>query len=228
MQKPSAGVKGLSAFGLRKRFGGHVILKDAGFEWPENGLVAILGGNGAGKTVLLNILSGFEPADSGTLTWHGHNIASRSPLWRATRGFAYMFQTPAVIGDLDWDEHIAYALRGNLEPPASRTSLSAQVFTNSLKALIGSNSEQPAKLFSFGQRKLLNLACAIVRTSSIMLLDEPFAGLSDNAVERVRSIIHNFQSRVLVVLVDHDRERVDAMADLCVQLENGLLSTVSR
>jgi branched-chain amino acid transport system ATP-binding protein len=207
---------------LTVKFGGvtpldHMTLN---FGTGTNGLI---GPNGAGKTTFFNVLSGFVRPSDGTVTAFGDNLLSMAHFRRARWGLRRTFQTEQAIEELTiYDnvmmvhEHSGKDARGNREEDV----LGAIRF-------VGLNASPYARVGTLGaaERRLVEIARAIVGSPRIVLLDEPAAGLPDEETERMGAVIQKIPEEIgaLVILVDHDMSLVSACCAKTAVLDFGKL-----
>jgi branched-chain amino acid transport system ATP-binding protein len=207
---------------LTVRFGGVTPLDHMtiSFEKGTNGLI---GPNGAGKTTFFNVLSGFVRPTTGGVTAFGDNLLSMAHYRRARWGLRRTFQTEQAIEDLTiYDnvlmvhEHSAKEARGGRDEDV----LGAIKF-------VGLTANPYAKVGTLGaaERRLVEIARAVVGSPRVVLLDEPAAGLPDEETERMGAVISRIPEEIgaLVILVDHDMSLVSACCSKTAVLDFGKL-----
>src|SRR6266702_1128838 len=181
---------------LNKSFDGVQALADVTIEFPSSGSVAVIGPNGAGKTTLLNVLTGILRPDGGRVSLGNHSLVGRPPHEIARLGVARTFQELRLIGHLSVLENVMLAYpnqRGeHLFRALFRFGLTKEEQTNKAEALIqlqfvglADRTTEPAGELSYGQQKLLTLACCLATKAHILLLDEPVAGVHPEMAERI-------------------------------------------
>lgn len=185
-------------------------------------IVGVVGPNGAGKTTLLNVLSGFVIPVSGTVSVFGQDLLSMPSYKRAQWGLRRTFQTEQVVDDLTvWDNVAVMLDTVRLHGDERKKQVQAAL---ELVGLIGL-----AKRFGLGlsayERRLVEIARAIVGKPRIVLMDEPGAGLSDAESEGLRTIINEIpnQRAAMVVLIDHDVNLIAATCETTAVLDFGSL-----
>jgi ABC-type branched-subunit amino acid transport system ATPase component len=216
---------------LTVRYGGVTSLDGMDLTF-EKGTCGLIGPNGAGKTTFFNVLSGFVRPASGNVRAFGQDLLRMAHFRRARWGVRRTFQTEQAISDLSVYDNVA------MIHAASRADvLSALEFTGlsggSSGASSGASSAGPgavspqAKVGSLtaGQRRLVEVARAVVGTPRLVLLDEPAAGLPDEETAHMASVIREIPSRTgaLVILVDHDMSLVSAVCETTAVLDFGKL-----
>lgn len=224
---------GLRASALDKSFGGVRALADVDLDLPSSGVVAIVGPNGAGKTTLLNVITGFLRPDSGTCFLGDREITKLTP-WRIARlGIARTFQKLRLIQRVPVLENVMLARpkqRGEeLFFALTRIGLAREESANrelALKLLrfvgLEDRDSDLAGELSYGQQKLLSLAVCLAMEPSILLLDEPIAGVSPEIGERVLELLVRLKAEgKLVVFIEHDLGAVRRIADRAIVMDEG-------
>jgi ABC-type branched-subunit amino acid transport system ATPase component/ABC-type branched-subunit amino acid transport system permease subunit len=199
----------LSVSHIGVRYGGVIAVDDASFEVPRGAIVGLIGPNGAGKTTMIDAISGFTPY-SGSVQLDGEPLDSLSPFRRIRRGLGRTFQGIELYPELTVEENVMVG------PGASARS---QEDSDALFALLQLDGlrHRPASSLSQGQRQLVSIARALVAQPSVLLLDEPAAGLDSTEsiwlADRLREIR---DSGVTILLVDHD---MNLVLNLCDHIE---------
>ncbi|GAC1308363.1 MAG: branched-chain amino acid ABC transporter ATP-binding protein/permease [Acidimicrobiales bacterium] len=205
----------LEVDGVSVSFGGRVALDRVTFRVAPSEVVGLIGANGAGKSTLLDVINGFTSTDAGSVRLDGRDLAGLSPTARARSGVGRVFQEARLFDDLTLAEAVALA--------AGRRS--QQERTDEVIWLLGLESAAgtQCQALSTGLRRLAEVACTIVRGPSLVLLDEPTAGLAQRESEAfaplLRGIHDSFGSTIVVV--EHDIALVTAVADRIVCLGAG-------
>jgi ABC-type branched-subunit amino acid transport system ATPase component len=207
--------------GLTVRFGGVTPLNAMSVMFP-GGTCGLIGPNGAGKTTFFNVLSGFVRPASGAVKVFGEDLLNMAVYRRARWGLRRTFQTEMAIERLSIFDNVAMIHEHSGAKRASRRSdvLAAMDFVGlnaSPKAMVGTLSAR--------ERRLVEVARAVVGRPRVVLLDEPGAGLPDEETERLGHVIRTIpdHSGALVVLVDHDMSLVSACCETTAVLDFGEL-----
>ena len=207
---------------LTVRFGGVTPLDHMTVDFGE-GTNGLIGPNGAGKTTFFNVLSGFVRPAEGSVTVFDEDLFSMPHYRRARWGLRRTFQTEQAIEELTIYENVLMVHEhSSKEVRASRDEdvLGAIKF-------VGLTASPYAKVASLGaaERRLVEIARAVVGTPRIVLLDEPAAGLPDEETERMGKIIQKIPGEIgaLVILVDHDMSLVSACCSKTAVLDFGKL-----
>src|ERR687898_2540933 len=211
---------------LRKTFGGFVALDDVSLDVPGGELVSLLGPSGSGKTTLLRIIAGLEPADTGTIHFHGEDTTER-PVRERQVGF--VFQHYALFRHMSVFENVAFGLRvrpRNVRPSEAeiRESVMGLLHLVQLDVLA---ERRPSEL-SGGQRQRVALARALAVKPKVLLLDEPFGALDAKVRKELRRWLRRLHEEVHVtsVFVTHDQEEALEVADRVVVMSQGRIEQV--
>ena len=207
---------------LRKAFGGFVALDDVSLDVPGGELVALLGPSGSGKTTLLRIIAGLEPADQGTIHFHGED-ATTQPVRERQVGF--VFQHYALFRHMSVFENVAFGLRVRPQAVPSlrggdprHASWACSSWCSSTCSPSGGPSE-----LSGGQRQRVALARALAVKPKVLLLDEPFGALDAKVRKELRRWLRRLHEEVHVtsVFVTHDQEEALEVSDRVVIMNEG-------
>ena len=205
-----------SAEGLSISFGGIKAVSAVGFSAHPGTVTSLIGPNGAGKTTVLNLLGGFCMPESGTVKL-GELHIERQAAWRIARaGIARTYQTSQLFGSLSVIENLLIA-----SPERSGTEAAAK----RLLAFIGYRGDlhAPAAELAHVDRRLVEIARALVTRPAVLLLDEPAAGLSREDKSALSVLLRRIaDSGVTVVLVEHDMPVVMSISDRIVVLDAGV------
>ena len=201
---------------LTVRYGGVVAVNDVSLRVGPGAIVGLIGPNGAGKTSVIDAITGFAGA-SGQVGLAGSDIAGLAPHARVRAGLARTFQSLELYDDLSVDENVSVAALGG------RRSDRHEAVTRALTNVgIADLRDRPAGELSQGERQLVSIARACAAGPSVLLLDEPAAGLdSDESVwlgERLRAIR---SAGTAMLLVDHDVNLVLTVCDYVYVLDFG-------
>lgn len=218
---------------LSKSFGGVRALANTSLEFPPSGIVAIIGPNGAGKTTLLNVVTGFLRPSPGQV-FFGDCELTRLPAHKIARlGIARTFQDLRLITQVSVLENVL-AARPNqkgegLWHALFRIGVAVEEKKNQEGAMhwlkfvgLDGVAKQPAGELSYGQQKLLTLACCLATEASVLLLDEPLAGVHPEMIERILGLFRELRSLgKLVVFIEHNIASVREVADSVVVMDHG-------
>jgi branched-chain amino acid transport system permease protein len=231
----SAAGPALSVANMTVRFGGLAAVDDLSLELGRGEILALIGPNGAGKSTAFNVVTGFQGADAGRVRFGPADITGEPTYRIADRGLVRMFQRASIFPDSSALDNVLTAchrlartgLAGVLcMSRASRVEERAhRERAREILAFVGLEHKESelARMLSCGEQRLLGLGIALAPAPSVLLLDEPAAGL--NAVETVRlmGLIERIRGRGLsVLLVEHDMKLVMGLCDRVVVLNYGV------
>lgn len=214
-------------------FDGLKALGDVSLALPSSQIVALIGPNGAGKTTLINVLSGFLSPDSGRCFLRDVDITDLPPHARTYLGLVRSFQEVRLVGQISVMDNVMLA-----RPLQAGEQFLAALLSRRVAREERENREQAMRLLrlvnlermqrehagnlSYGQQKLLALACCLATDARVLLLDEPISGIHPELVENVLSIFAELKRRGhLIVFVEHDLGAVRIGADLVVAMDRG-------
>ena len=219
---------------LTFRFSGKPILDNVSFSLASGKLTCILGGNGTGKTTLFNVISGFLKPESGNVWCGERNLNQLDPFQISRLGVGRTFQDLRLIPKLSVRENILLAI-----PNHPGEQLTRALLPDNLNRVrdsddrhradsilddyyLSEHADQPASELSFGQQKLLTLACCVALDANILLLDEPVAGISPEYSEQIVQRLANLKaSGKTILLIEHQPEFLEQTGDRFLFLETG-------
>jgi neutral amino acid transport system ATP-binding protein len=218
-----------------KRFGGLFAVAGASLEVEAGSITALIGPNGAGKTTLFNVVSGFARADGGAVLLDGERIDRRPPHHVSRRGLVRTFQTPKALTRMSVLENVLLAaprhpgeqLWRHLATPraARRRERAIRERAGELLRLVRLDglADDYAGTLSGGQRKLLELARALMTEPRIVLLDEPMAGVNPTLALQLLEHMQALRERegLTFLLIDHDLEVVMSVSDRVLVMSDG-------
>ena len=201
---------------VTQRFGGILALDSVSLGVETGTVLGIIGPNGSGKTTLLNVMSGLLRPTSGSVRLRGRPVEALQPHRLARLGVGRTFQIPRVFAQLTVFENLSVPWAA-----ARRPGRDARAETMALLGLAGVASERAANL-SHGQQKLVELASLLIMEPTVLLLDEPFAGVATGLVEEFSRTIGRMRDEgKIVIIVEHTLRVIDRLADRVVVLDRG-------
>lgn len=219
--------------GVYKSFGGIQALANLTISFPPSGVVAIIGPNGAGKTTLINVVTGFLRPEAGQVFLGQSNLTHLSAHQIVRLGMARTFQDLRLISQISVGANIMLArpnqrgerlagalFRVGVANEEARNSEVAKRFLE-LVGLEKSVDEMTSDL-SYGQQKLLTLACCLATEARVLLFDEPVAGVHPELASEILKLLRTLQEQgKLIVIVEHDISAVRQVADVVVVMDEG-------
>ena len=218
-----------------KRFGGIHAVDGATMKVAEGSITALIGPNGAGKTTFFNVITGFYRPDGGTATFGGQAVLGRPPYALARLGMVRTFQITKALAGMPVIDNMMLAapdqpgehLRNVVFRPGSVRSREREVHEQALELLDVFNltklADEYAGTLSGGQRKLLELARALMARPRFMLLDEPMAGINPTLGRRLLDHMQRLREEegVTFLFVEHDMEVVMGHSDRVIVMAQG-------
>jgi len=204
----------LSVSAVTKRFGNLIAVNNCSLNVPSDRIFALIGPNGSGKTTLFNVITGFLSPEAGRVALNGRDITGRDPARIAKMGLVRTFQIPRVFANLTVEENLRVANSGIQD-----------VRLNELLDLVALSGfrERKAGHLSYGQKKGLDLARALSLGPSLVLLDEPTAGIEPS---KVRSIVAQIREvhrmGAGVFIIEHNMSVTMKLADHIYVLNSGV------
>ena len=231
----------LEAHGLVKRFGGVLAVDDVSLELNDGEILGLIGPNGAGKTTVFEILSGQLRPNAGRVRMHGTDISDWPAYRRSAFGLGRSFQAARLWPGLTVEETISLAVSRRVRSPGvlvtmlcsptvgraeKRVAAAADEVLDMLG--LGDYKDQLGSDLSTGLRRLLELAVIVAQRPSIVLLDEPSAGLAQAETEALAPVLRDIRAglRCSLMLIEHDMGLTRALADRIVALDTGAVVAV--
>lgn len=206
------------------RFGGVHAAQGVSLKAAPGSITSIIGPNGAGKTTVLNMISGFYAPDSGRITLGG--TLTGLPAWKISRaGIARTYQTTQLFGELTVIENVLAGMQqGRLRDPLREAGDESRRMAAQLLKLVGytGSLHTAAEELPHVDRRLVEIARALALRPSVLLLDEPAAGLGRQDTDRLVTLFRTLAGfGIAVILVEHDMALVMAVSDHLLVLDAG-------
>src|ERR1700691_3270571 len=209
---------------LRKSFGDQKVLNGISLSVPQGQTVAVLGRSGTGKSVLLKLLVGLQPADSGTVRIAGQEITGLEPgaLNELRKRMGYLFQQGALYDSLTVEQNVDFPLSRHGDLSESERKDKVRELLSSVDMGEGDFAKMPSEI-SGGMQKRVGLARALALDPEILLLDEPTAGLDPITTAEIGELVVKLQKErnLTSVVVTHDVHGAKSFADRVVLLREG-------
>ncbi|MCI0429789.1 MAG: ABC transporter ATP-binding protein [Rhodospirillales bacterium] len=224
----------LTVSGLSKRFGGLVAVNDVSFAVQAREILSVIGPNGAGKSTLFKLISSFLRPSSGEVLFKAERISGLAPHIVARKGVVKTFQETAIFKGMTVRDNviIAHHLRSHASLAgfylgSSIARRDEQEFARSADEILdflelGAIKGEVASNLPHGHLRALGIAIGLATNPTILLLDEPFAGMNQDETKRAVEMVRAVRSRgVAVLLVEHDMQAVMSISDRIVVLNFG-------
>ncbi len=230
--KPAPGTPLLEVRSARKAFGGLVAVNDVSFDVRAGEIVGLIGPNGAGKSTLFNLITGVLAKTAGTIRFAGEDITRLSSRAIARRGLSRTFQHVKLVPGMTVLENVALgghmrtgagALRAMLRGDRAEERRLFREAERQLERIgLQAHLHEPASSLALGPQRLLEIARALGSDPSLVLLDEPGAGLRANEKQGLAKVLRQLKAEgVTLLLVEHDMDFVMNLTDRIVVVEFG-------
>ena len=199
----------LSAHHLAKAYGGRPVVRDVSLEVSAGEIVGLLGPNGAGKTTCFYMIVGLVEADAGDIQLDGQSLMALPMHRRARAGIGYLPQEASIFRQLSVRDNLLAILETRKELTRKNREEMAQALLEEFN--VGHLAESMGQALSGGERRRVEIARALATEPTVILLDEPFAGVDPISISDIKDIISHLKARDIGVLItDHNvRETLD-------------------
>lgn len=218
---------------VAKRFGKLAAVKGISFEIPEGQIRGLIGPNGSGKTTMFHLISGFLRPTSGDVRFQGHSIKGKRPHQIAKRGLVRTFQLTSIYREMTVRENVAmghhvHAGRRGARPRPSLEKLpqfgSVDESTEWILDFmaLSDEAETAARMLPAGMQRVLSIATALAVRPTLLMLDEPLAGLNPTEKSSVAQKIASLRDHgITILLVEHDVRSVLSVCELITVIDFG-------
>jgi ABC-type branched-subunit amino acid transport system ATPase component len=215
-----------------------MIINDLSLKLDEGNIYALMGSNGAGKTTLFNLISGFIRPKCGQVAYNGKRLTSLAPFKVNRHGVSRTFQDLRVITKLSVKENVVLSMKENPTDRILTGLLPSKLYSNASKEMelkadeilkqfyLSEVKDSYAGEISYGQQKLLTLACCVANGATLLLLDEPVAGIQPEYRNKIAILIKQLKEQGKAILViEHNTDFIADVADKIFFLHDGKIST---
>ena len=228
----------LELIGLTRRFGGINAVDGVNLSVAPGEVVGLIGQNGAGKTTILDLISGFQPLDGGRILLRGRDVSSMSPAQRSRAGLGRTFQGGRLFPGLSVAETVAVSLDRSVAVKDPVNAALRMPAAHDSEVAVGRRVRQLLELFglmeyrdsftselSTGTRRIVELACVVGHQPSVLLLDEPAGGVAQKEVEQLGMLLRRICDELgcSMLVIEHDMTLVASLADRLIALETGAI-----
>ena len=218
----AAAQRGLAVVAIGKRYDKRVVLRDVSLTVNRGEVVGLLGPNGAGKTTCFYSVMGLAMPDQGRILLDGNDITALPMYRRAALGLGYLPQETSIFRGMTVAQNISAVLEVSEPDKAARAVRLEQLLEEFHIARL---RDAPAMALSGGERRRCEIARALAAQPSIMLLDEPFAGIDPISIADIRNLVVQLRDRDIGVLItDHNvRETLEIVDRACIIYDGRVL-----
>ena len=218
----------LAVADLCKSFGGLQVTRSVNLSVARGERHLLIGPNGAGKTTLFNLIAGDLRTDRGSIRLAGHDVTRQPTAARAQRGVARTYQIVTLFGRDTLLHNVKLALLGKSALRwrhwgtfAANRDLSARALRVLESVGLAGKADLPVEQTSYGEKRRLEIAMALAQAPSLLLLDEPLAGLSSPERATITELLAGISRDVTIVMIEHDMQAALAFADRITLLHYG-------
>jgi branched-chain amino acid transport system ATP-binding protein len=222
----------LQTHSLVKRFGGITATSDVTLGIRRGARHALIGPNGAGKTTLINQLTGVLPPSSGRVELNGRDITSMAPNQRVGLGLVRTFQINQLFNSLTPLQSLALAVSSRVDaarrwwrPLGADAAIAGECEVLLAQFRLQDHADRLTRELPYGKRRLLEIALAVAQKPSVLLLDEPAAGVPASERADILATVAALPDDVSVLLIEHDMDLVFSFATRITVLVNGAVLT---
>lgn len=222
--------------GLTKRFGDFVAVDHVDLVIYKDETLAIIGPNGAGKTTFLNLITGYYLPDSGTVLFEGIDITRLSPVKQVSLGITRTFQLIRVFENLSVYENLGLAYYRKKRESSfplhmffsflDQTDIRHRVDESLEMFDLGHLKGERVKSLAIGSKRRVEIVTAFISDPKLLVLDEPFAGLSDQEIEETLKVFKRYSHQKTILIVEHKISKLVGLVDrLAVMHEGKIISS---
>ena len=229
-----AGAPLLTVQGLSKRYYGLTAVEDLDFSVPRGAIVGLIGPNGSGKSTTIDCITGFQAPERGRWFLDGTELTGRKPHRHASAGIARTFQTVRVYEALSLLDNLRVAAQthdglgwgaafgGTSVLRATETKATERAEELLQTVALSEYRDAPAGILSYGQRKLLALAAAMMTRPKLVVLDEPVAGVNPTMIRHIETVVRQLNAAgVTLLIVEHNIDFIMALSQSVIVMEQG-------
>ncbi len=232
MTAPEAAEPALETQALCKSFGALQVANEINFRLARGARHALIGPNGAGKTSFVNLVSGALEASSGRILLAGQEVTSLSQAQRVKRGLARTFQINQLFRGLSVLENVTLAVgeqhgvAGTLFRPAgAKRAIIEEAYALLEQLGIAEDALRPVREVAYGRQRLVEIAVALGLKPSVLLLDEPAAGVPSGESGTIIEVIERLPAELALLIIEHDMDLVFRLARRITVLVQGTVLT---
>ena len=212
---------------LTRRWGGVVAVNDVSIDLHRGEIHAVIGTNGAGKSTLVNVLSGEVKASAGRVELGGRDVTRWPQPRRARAGLGRSYQRSTIFAQFTVLENCRLAAQARFQAPwrvwseAARCEAANEAARQAASRAGLAQLDRDAEMLSHGEKRQLEIAMCLATEPSVLLLDEPLAGMGADESERMLELLASLREGHAILLVEHDMDAVFRIADRITVLVDG-------
>lgn len=217
-----------STIKLSKSFGGLRAVDQVTFSISQGEIVGLIGPNGAGKTTVFNLISGFIKSDSGQILWEGHDIVGKKPHQIVNIGISRTFQLVKPFSELSLFDNLRIACYGPrfASKKFNESRVKDEIYKIAEKTGLPKDLGQFASNLGQGDLRLLDMARALITQPNLLLLDEPFSGLSAIETQKLAKIVQEINRQgVTLLIIEHKLRELIKIINRIVVINFGVKLT---
>ena len=209
----------LSLKGIYKTIAGKDILSDIAFSIGAKEIIGLLGPNGAGKTTAFYIAAGLLASDKGTVEINGQDVSNLPMHLRSRAGLTYLPQESSIFQDLTVKENLSGIAELTMKTDHDRQKfLDMTISEFNLTKILNHRG----RMLSGGQRRKVEIARALACNPSILLLDEPFAGIDPIAIEEIKDLLNRIvKTDISILITDHNVRETLNLCNRAIIMDSG-------
>ncbi len=208
----------LQTKGLCKRFGGVHVARNIDFGIEKGEIHCLIGPNGAGKSSLFRLILGAHKPDSGSILFEGEDVTALPSFARIRKGMSVKFQVPGIFKDLSVRQNLVISFQHHLHGHDLEATIQRVLAFSGLEGV----EKQAAGTLSHGRQQWLEIGMAVGVEPSLLLLDEPTAGMSPEETRQTGEMLRELNAQgVTILAVEHDMSFVQQIADKVTVLHFG-------
>lgn len=219
----------LEVVGLSKSFGALAALRDVSLTVGRGEIVSVIGPNGAGKSTLFNVIAGLHTPSAGRIRFQGEDVTGQPPEILNRRGLAKTFQITNIFPEITVFDNVQVAAQSRSAESGRLASLwrqpdVAELVMELLQAFgLSSRRDELAENLSHGEQRYLEICLALATRPSLLMLDEPTAGMTPGETQNATDLIKHIARarRLTVLLIEHDMSVVMGISDRIAVLHFG-------
>ena len=220
--------------GLSKAFGALRVVDGVDFQLGRGARHALIGPNGAGKTTFVNLLTGDLAATSGSVALDGHDVSRLSPERRVRRGLGRTFQINTLFRGLTVLENVALAvaehrgIAGRLLPSRGERAAAERAYAVLDQLGVADEAGRLLRDLPYGRQRLVEVAVTLALEPSVILLDEPAAGIPTGESGLILDVLRRLPATISILMIEHDMNLVRRFADRVTVLVAGAVLAEGR